>query len=32
MNASISIGALAQQTGCTVPTVRFYEDSFVKPL
>ena len=25
MNASISIGVLAQHTGCTVPTIRYYE-------
>jgi MerR family copper efflux transcriptional regulator len=31
MNATISIGVLAQQTGCTVPTVRYYEEIGLLP-
>lgn len=31
MNATISIGALAQQTGCTVPTIRYYEEIGLLP-
>lgn len=26
MNARLSIGFVARQTGCTVPTIRYYED------
>lgn len=32
MNATISIGALAQQTGCTVPTIRYYEEIGLLPV
>jgi len=32
MNAAISIGALAQQTGCTVPTIRYYEEIGLLPV
>jgi DNA-binding transcriptional MerR regulator len=31
MNATISIGVLAQQTGCTVPTIRYYEEIGLLP-
>lgn len=31
MNATISIGALAQKTGCTVPTIRYYEEIGLLP-
>jgi MerR family copper efflux transcriptional regulator len=31
MNATISIGVLAQQTGCTVPTIRYYEEVGLLP-
>ena len=31
MNATMSIGALAQQTGCTVPTIRYYEEIGLLP-
>jgi DNA-binding transcriptional MerR regulator len=31
MNASISIGVLAQLTGCTVPTIRYYEEIELLP-
>jgi MerR family copper efflux transcriptional regulator len=31
MNASISIGVLAQQAGCTVPTIRYYEEIGLLP-
>jgi DNA-binding transcriptional MerR regulator len=31
MNATISIGVLAQQTGCTVPTIRHYEEIGLLP-
>ena len=31
MNATISIGVLAQKTGCTVPTVRYYEEIGLLP-
>jgi len=32
MNASISIGVLAQLTGCTVPTIRYYEEIGLLPI
>lgn len=32
MNATISIGVLAQQTGCTVPTIRYYEEIGLLPV
>jgi MerR family transcriptional regulator, copper efflux regulator len=32
MNATISIGALAQQTGCAVPTIRYYEEIGLLPV
>src|SRR5437870_5408004 len=31
MNATISIGVHAQQTGCTVPTIRYYEEIGLLP-
>lgn len=31
MNATISIGVLAQQTGCSVPTIRYYEEIGLLP-
>jgi MerR family transcriptional regulator, copper efflux regulator len=31
MNATISIGVLAQLTGCTVPTIRYYEEIDLLP-
>lgn len=31
MNATISIGVVAQQTGCTVPTIRYYEEIGLLP-
>src|ERR1700712_5105280 len=31
MNATLSIGVLAQQTGCTVPTIRYYEEIGLLP-
>lgn len=31
MNATISIGVLAQQAGCTVPTIRYYEEIGLLP-
>jgi DNA-binding transcriptional MerR regulator len=31
MNATISIGVLAQKTGCTVPTIRYYEEIGLLP-
>jgi MerR family transcriptional regulator, copper efflux regulator len=31
MNATISIGVLARQTGCTVPTIRYYEEIGLLP-
>jgi DNA-binding transcriptional MerR regulator len=31
LNATISIGVLAQQTGCTVPTIRYYEEIGLLP-
>ncbi|WP_448172010.1 MerR family transcriptional regulator [Rhizobacter fulvus] len=31
MNAMVSIGVLAQQTGCTVPTIRYYEEIGLLP-
>ena len=31
MNASVSIGVLAQLTGCTVPTIRYYEEIDLLP-
>ncbi|MEY4561417.1 MAG: hypothetical protein RLZZ618_694 [Pseudomonadota bacterium] len=32
MIATISIGVLAQQTGCTVPTIRYYEEIGLLPV
>lgn len=32
MNATLSIGALARQTGCTVPTIRYYEEIGLLPV
>ncbi len=32
MNAILSIGMLAQQTGCTVPTIRYYEEIGLLPV
>lgn len=32
MNTTISIGALAQQTGSTVPTIRYYEEIGLLPV
>jgi MerR family transcriptional regulator, copper efflux regulator len=31
MKASLSIGSLAQQTGCSVPTIRYYEEIGLLP-
>lgn len=31
MNAMVSIGVLAKQTGCTVPTIRYYEQIGLLP-
>lgn len=31
MSATISIGVLARQTGCTVPTIRYYEEIGLLP-
>lgn len=31
MNAKLSIGLVARQTGCTVPTIRYYEDIGLLP-
>ena len=31
MNTTVAIGALAQQTGCTVPTIRYYEEIGLLP-
>lgn len=31
MNAMVSIGVLAQQTGCSVPTIRYYEQIGLLP-
>ncbi len=31
MSANLSIGAVAKRTGCTVPTIRYYEDIGLLP-
>lgn len=31
MNAKLSIGLVARQTGCTVPTIRYYEEVGLLP-
>ncbi|HSV60040.1 MAG TPA: MerR family transcriptional regulator [Variovorax sp.] len=31
MNLMVSIGVLAKQTGCTVPTIRYYEQIGLLP-
>ena len=31
MNARLSIGFVARQTGCTVPTIRYYEEIGLLP-